>query len=234
MLQPPPARWPAARPDRGDRARRRCRPGLPRHAGARHSHGSRRRPLASDRNRAGSLRLVELSAHAARRRGGRGAGHLGPLPLRLARSSGHLAAWLRRWVRPLCRGGRDFGAGGNRPCAALVPDQRDLVLGLGRRHGRALQPKRPRPRRRAQAPAGPRLDRCDRGGLVGRPARPDRPHRSRDQRRAPLESAAEPARRRSPSPSPVRGLGHARRLDLAGAGGPAGLPRRHRRQLLLR
>ena len=144
-----------ARSDRRDRARPRRGPRLPRHARARDPHRSGRRPLASDRDRAGPLRLVELPADAARRRGGRGAGDVGFCHYGWP---DHLDIWRPQFVDGFARFAAAVapGAGGDRPRAALVPDQRDLVLGLGRRHGRALQPQRPRPRRRAEAPAGAR------------------------------------------------------------------------------
>ena len=46
----------------------------------------RRPALAPDREIAGQIRLVELAAGARGGRGGRAADHLGPVPLRLARS----------------------------------------------------------------------------------------------------------------------------------------------------
>ena len=137
-----------------------------------HSYRSRRGPLASDRDRAGPLRLVEFLAHAARLQRRRSAGHLGPLPLRLARSSGHLAAQLRRPLRQICRGLRDFGAADETDRVPFWCPVNGISYwawagapshGSTRSHVAAA---------RTQAPARPRLDRGHRGDLgVDRRAR---------------------------------------------------------------
>ena len=86
--------------------------------------------------------------------------------------------------------------------ALLVPGQRDLVPGLGRRRRRLSQPLRPRPRLRAQGPARPRRasPRCTRCATVD-PARPLRPLRAADR---------DPPRPRHRPPAPG-GRGLARR-----------------------
>ena len=86
MLVAPAARRrpPGPDPRHGSRSARAQRlPPVPR---ARLPDPSRRPALAPDRESARQVRLVELAADARGRRGGRAADHLGPVPLRLARS----------------------------------------------------------------------------------------------------------------------------------------------------
>ena len=108
----------------------------------------------------------------------------------------YLVGRLRRPVRGLRRRRRAGHRGRDPVGPLLLPGQRDLVLGLGRGRGRALQPGLPRPRRGTEAPARSGDDRGRRRRPVGRPARPLPHRRTADRRRARARRRCPPARRR--------------------------------------
>ncbi len=133
------------------------------------AHAPGRAALASDRESAGPVRLVELAARARSRREPGVAGHLGPVPLRLARSCRPGRRRLSRSLYRL-RDGRARGAAvGQQTRAARLPAERDQlhVLGGGRRlfpAGRAGSARlvqatsssaRGSPRQKRSASAGP-------------------------------------------------------------------------------